>query len=354
MAAIARIIAILFCFITGDCDTHGTNAHASPVPPGIIGVTEGSLYTGLVKPTWPEADGMTTHAALSRNNGPPASYAKGTPITENGNYRLTVQAVNDVHTVTAETTIRFRIDAAAPQAIILTNHHTKGAEIEIIYTKQTYYKFPLFSIWAEDCAGNFMQNVYVSSVPATNIMRYNGGWRARPQALPCWSHKACTAKQYRIAKKPGDGREDAAGDLDTLHLASFESPSGLDAVSGATPAGNFRIVTRVQAPGGPERKIKLFFEINQAYDTGWFFTAGYSDDKYYATNGEPSLVYAAEIDFDTPQAEYVFELAGYGHYAGRDGKLHTELTAPDAASGTARSKFDHAAKMVHSIKARIK
>jgi hypothetical protein len=307
-----------------------------------------------VKPVWPEADGVTTHAALSRNNGPPSSYTKGTPIPESGNYTLTVQAVKEVNKLTAETSIRFMIDAAAPQASILTNHTSKGAEIEIAYTKKTYYKFPLFSIWAEDPSGAFIQNVYVSSVPATNIMRYNGGWRARPQALPCWAHKACSAKQYRIAKKPGDGREDAAGDLDTLYLASFDSPSGLDAVSGATPAGNFLIVTRVHVPEGPERKIKLFFEINQAYDNGWFFTAGYSDDKYYATNGEPSLVYAAEIDFDTPQAEYVFELAGYGHYAGRDGKLHTELNAPDSSSGTARSKFDHAAKMMHSIKARIK
>jgi hypothetical protein len=127
MAAIARIIAILFCFFAGDCDTHGTNAHASPVPPGIIGVTEGSLYTGFVKPTWTEADGMTIHAALSRNNGPPASYAKGTPITESGRYTLTVQAIKDVNTLTAETTIRFMIDALASHAVMLTNHNRPGA-----------------------------------------------------------------------------------------------------------------------------------------------------------------------------------------------------------------------------------
>jgi hypothetical protein len=354
MAASYSIIAVLFCFFTGGFNNDGANDRAAPLPPRIIGVTEGSLYTGFVKPTWREADGVTTHAAVSRNNGPPASYAKGTPIAESGSYTLTVQAVKDVNKLTSETTVCFMIDALASQAIMLTNHNNKGAEIEIVYTKKAYYKFPLFSIWAEDCAGTFIQNVYVSSVPATNIMRYNGGWRARPQALPCWSHKACTAKQYRIAKKPGDGREDAAGDLDTLHLASFDSPTDLDAVSGATPAGNFRVVTRVHVPEAPERKIKLFFEINQAYDSGWFFTAGYADDKYYTTNGEPSLIYFADIDFDKPQTEYVFELAGYGHYAGRDGKLHEELSAPDSPHGTARSKFDHATHMIQSIKAKIK
>ena len=96
-------------------------------------------------------------------------------------------------------------------------------------------------------------------------------------------------------------------------------------MTGATVQTDFTLKSRVR---DNMRNIALVFEINQAFDWSWYFREypQFSSEPYYITNGEPSLVYRAEIDLDNVQDQYEFQLVGFGHYAGGTGQLYTEFT----------------------------
>ena len=57
--------------------------------PDIAGVTNGSTYTAPVTPSWTDAPGTTTTAALNKD-GSPVGYAKGDEISDVGSYELIV------------------------------------------------------------------------------------------------------------------------------------------------------------------------------------------------------------------------------------------------------------------------
>ncbi|MBN2106024.1 MAG: thrombospondin type 3 repeat-containing protein [Deltaproteobacteria bacterium] len=318
---------------------------SAPEPPRIIGVTEGSLYKSFtyagaarsVKPTWYDAAGTVSTATVSKNGGNPQPHTKGffQDFADTGTYELVVKATKTSNGLTAETSVSFTINAAALEDVFITNAELGGTALAIQYVKNTYYgsRYPVFALWAEDSGGNFLHNLYVSGVPATNIMRFTNTLANRPQLLPYWSHKACEGKSYGST---------------FLYLSQPEIPvpSNLDAVTGATPSGDF--IVQTQAEPASENSVKIVFEINIPYDWGWYFTADKYSDTYYAANGEPSLVYAADIDLlSSPGTEYALHCIGYGHYAGGDGLLYTDFEFNNTFI------FDYAADMVESIIIRI-
>ena len=317
-------------------------------PPLVYGVTQGSVYREFVKPKWYDADATAT---LSINSQTPVPFANGDKISSNGDYELTVSGAG------GETRVAFAIDASAATAQINTNVDGQGTDLEIDFQSGTYEATPVFAIWTEDVHGNFIQNLYVSSMPATNIMRFTNNVLNRPQSVPYWAHKNCVEKAYGS---------------DFLYLAEPDVPipEDLDAVTGATQKAGFTISTKARTNAINDSRIKVFFEVNQSFDAGWYFyganatheeegSGSFSSDKFFYGSEEPALVYSAEVDLDSGQTtiigsgddENVVQPVGYSHYAGRTATLYTDFYADD--SGVERYKFDHAQQMVALLTATV-
>lgn len=311
--------------------------------PLVFGVTEGSVYKEFVKPQWYNSDATAT---LAVNSGEPQVFNNGDRITSNGNYVLTVSESG------LETIINFEINNTS-DSIINTNQDKPGTVLELNFQDKTYHATPLFAIWTEDIHGNFIQNLYVSSVPATNIMRFTGSFVKRPQALPVWMHKACMEKDYN-------------GEILYLSQPEIPIPDDLDGVSGATQKAGFSLRTNAITNAINDSRIKVFFELNQSWDDGWYFyesnadheedgTGAFSSDPNYGASGEPAIVYSVEIDLNNARShimggtdgETTVMPVGYGHYGGRTAVMYTDFYADD--NGTQRYKFDHAHQMVELL-----
>ncbi|WMI64110.1 hypothetical protein RBH94_08500 [Aestuariibaculum sp. YM273] len=191
--------------------------------------------------------------------------------------------------------------------------------IELELKKGNAFQYPLFAVWLEDSLGNYIETLYVSRVIASSSYDYgtkvNGVWekaiKRRPEALPYWSHKR--------GIKASDG----------LYVP-LNNSKDIDAVSGATPTGNFIL----QLKNDLEKlgHYKVLLEVNQSYD----WNAYYSEDKfpndaiYSGTGkvGQPSLIYTVDIlPEDLNEKNYKFmQLKGHGHHSGKDGKLYTDIS----------------------------
>jgi len=192
-------------------------------------------------------------------------------------------------------------------------------KISIELKKGKAFQYPLFAIWAEDSIGNYIETLYVSRVISSSTFDYgqkdNGKWKAakirRPEALPYWSHKR--------GIQASDG----------LYIPLNESPD-LDAVSGATPTGNFIIKSKSDFKSNSDYRILI--EINQSYDWNEHYTKNkFPDDKVYSGSGQvgqPSLIYATNFkktELETPTHK-IMNLIGHGHYSGKDGRLYKNLS----------------------------
>ncbi len=187
-------------------------------------------------------------------------------------------------------------------------------KISVEFKKGKYFRYPLFAIWVEDSIGNYIETLYISRVISSSTFDYGkktkGNWEAaivrRPEALPYWSHK-------RGIKA-----------LDDLFLPL--NATDLDAVSGATPTGNFVVNSKLYFKNNSNYKVVL--EVNQSYDWNRFYSKDkYPKDKIYSGSGQvgqPSLIYTTEIK---GIEKYKFmKLIGHGHHSGKDGKLYTDTS----------------------------
>lgn len=197
--------------------------------------------------------------------------------------------------------------------IIRTNTEAKGIGLSLEFTKGPEHNHPLMAIWIEDLDGKYIQTLYVARSIATGIFAFGdkstGKWLPgeimRPAALPYWSHKR------NILNDKGN----------YMPAKGFEVP---DAVSGATPKADFRLLTRTDTV--PIQKFRLLCEINQSWDWNKHWTnTKFPDDKEYHSSSQPAVVYAAEID---PTAEGVpvkLEPIGRSHHSGAGGELYHDL-----------------------------
>lgn len=91
----------------------------APEAPIITGVTEGTTALS-VTPTWVDAPGTTSEATLVKDNGTPTPYMKGTSISDNGSYTLSVTTTKASNGLTSNTTVRFTIDSVPPDTPTIT------------------------------------------------------------------------------------------------------------------------------------------------------------------------------------------------------------------------------------------
>jgi hypothetical protein len=205
---------------------------------------------------------------------------------------------------------------------IETNPRGSGATLELDVKKGKAFGYPLFAVWIEDMSGRYLQTLYVSKVIGTSVFDFgkkldNGEWVPgvvrRPEALPYWGHKR------GVQAKDGYFLPDA----DTLVP---------DVVSAATPTESFVLRTRTD---DPLTTFRLFFEVNQSFDWNEYFSeTRFPDDKIYSgegKNGQPSVVYTADIDLKSDVRYYAMNPAGHGHPGGQDGTLDKDLSGVTTA-----------------------
>lgn len=167
---------------------------------------------------------------------------------------------------------------------------------------------PQIAIWTEDMEGNFLSTIYVSEKLAKQSWTAAGGNR-RKESLPCWSY--AQGKQY----------------ADGLYLPTKDEPLP-DAVTGATPKGNFAANTQVDA------NIKQFVikcEFNHSTDFNEHYPkdakegdANYSGGKL--GSGQPATVYQVIVDLDSGQKEFKGELIGHSSPDGSDGNIYPDTS----------------------------
>ena len=148
---------------------------------------------------------------------------------------------------------------------------------------------------------NFKQSDEAKSLENTSIRRVD--------ALPYWSHK-------RGVRYP-----------DGLFAPHPDQPLP-DAITGATPVGNFRM------SGSPDlneiSSFRLLIEVNVAFDENEYFSEyDYPDDPVYHGGtgllGQPSIVYAADFQRTDTTHYQLMSIIGRGHHSGRSGELFTDL-----------------------------
>lgn len=190
---------------------------------------------------------------------------------------------------------------------------------EVELKKGDAFQYPLFAIWLEDSLGNYMETLYISRVIASSTFDFgknvDGKWQSavkrRPEALPYWSHK-------RGIKAP-----------DGLYVP-LHNATDLDAVSGATPTGNFIIKSKSDLNSLKHYNVML--EVNQSYDWNSYYTKDkFPDDDIYSGSGQvgqPSLIYTAGVSpQDIEDNTYkIMQLIGHGHHSGKNGKLYKDLS----------------------------
>lgn len=212
-----------------------------------------------------------------------------------------------------------KIEETLDYQIIDLENKSGHRKINVELKKGEAFQYPLFAIWAEDSLGNYLETLYISRVISSSTFDFGkkigDNWESavlrRPEALPYWSHKRGIKAQ------------------DGLYIP-LNGSQDLDAVSGATPTGNFIIKSKSKIDNIDNYKVMV--ELNQSYDWNEYFTEDkFPDDKIYSGSGkigQPSLIYSAEVSSkDNAQSKHkIMELIGHGHYSGKDGKLYSDLT----------------------------
>lgn len=211
--------------------------------------------------------------------------------------------------------------------IIETNINGKGYSIELDFTAGKGHNNPSFAIWTETMDEKFIQEIFVTKSVSTGIYRYgdasSGKWAAGEKmykaTLPYFFNKRTLNAEIPTPEKPI-----------------------IDAYTGATPKKDFLLKSKTDTK--TDGKFRILMEINQAWDSNdYWHNAKHPEEPEYHNSCQPSLVYAVTIDPENLMVEYTMNPIGHGHYAGKDGKLYTDL-----------STFTTALKIADKIKVIVK
>lgn len=193
----------------------------------------------------------------------------------------------------------------------------KSAPVLLVvdFVKGKFHNHPLMALWAEDLNGNYLETFFVAKSIGTGVFdKVSGGggkWLPgpvrRPAALPYWA--------FKRGVKEADG----------LYVPSSQTAIP-DAIAGATPKSNFRLIAKPTLPNFP-KVFNLLFEINQSWDWNQYWTNSmFLDEPEYRTSSQPSLVLSVRVNLDKTDKVLYLNPIGHGHYSGKSGELFTDLS----------------------------
>jgi hypothetical protein len=196
---------------------------------------------------------------------------------------------------------------------LVSNASGAGVPLAVEFEKGKSFNHPTFVIWLEDTSGHFLQTLFVTKSYGSGTFTYGsvfeGHWAPgqvrRPAALPYWSHRA--------GARLGMPR----------YIPGADQPVP-DALTGATPKGDFLLKTRGEKEN--PQQVKILLEINQTWDWNSYWTNNkYPGDNEYKTSCQPAVVYAAVIDLSKQGEMYTMLPVGRSSHNGADGNLYTDL-----------------------------
>ncbi len=167
-------------------------------------------------------------------------------------------------------------------------HYSK--DMKVLWIEYTVW--PQVAAWIETPDGRFLDTLYVTELAVTG--NYRAAPKAgRPEALPVWS-----------ARKSGSA----------------------DAVSSPTTVGSAVVYGNGIASRLPAGTYVVKLEVNRSYDWNETFTK-----KNAGVNGQPSVVYRAELEIGSGPREARFEPIGVGSVDGSDGEVRPGLDGIETA-----------------------
>ncbi len=179
-----------------------------------------------------------------------------------------------------------------------------------------HHWFTQMAVWLEDVEGRFVRTIFVTNSTAkgqfyggrtkANFKSFDGKMQGsayrRVDALPRWSH------QRGIQASDGG------------YAPSVEQ-SLADAISGATPQGDLRLLAQTTDTS----ELVLFLELNVAFDDNAYYSVyDFPDDSLYHGGtgllGQPSVVYKTTLP---GSGSTLLEYAGFTHPTADDGLIHS-------------------------------
>jgi hypothetical protein len=178
-----------------------------------------------------------------------------------------------------------------------------------VYQKPSFFmpkSQPTFAIWLKEKNSGTIQTIYVTGKAGKNK------WilaEARPESVPVW---------YGARQKE-----------------TVDENVNIDAITGATPSGETAVIHWQVPQHLRDRQVAVFIEANSSYDYNSYYTKEKGAAGYSAQNGQPSLVWRAEIDFAKTMDEDISpEIIGHGSVLGEDHQIDPDLSKITTAQDT--------------------
>ena len=195
------------------------------------------------------------------------------------------------------------IDPGRPHLVITLVYNFEVYEKPAFFLPKSY---PTYAIWLKDKSTGSVITVYVTGKAG------KGEWilaDSRPESIPVW---------YGIKSEQ-----------------EAQSPLTVDAVSGATPAGEAAEIVWQVPQNWVDKKIDVYIEANNSFDYNDYYKKQKDGSGYSADNGQPSLIWHAMLDLSASIPDAVTpEIVGHGHVLGLDHRIDPDVTKITTARET--------------------
>ncbi len=162
---------------------------------------------------------------------------------------------------------------------------------------------PQIAIWLEDKQGNYIDTLFVTKSfgkQKWHFVKYDPDKPLRTSCLPYWMNKRLKAG---------------------LAIPTKNNPL-TDAITSATPMGSFVLNSRIKKD---LTDAVILAEFNKSFDPNEAFHISDTNMTLGKVNGQPSLVYSAQINLTDSGKPVQLTLIGHGGETGDDGTLYTNL-----------------------------
>ena len=178
-----------------------------------------------------------------------------------------------------------------------------------VYQKPSFFlpkSYPTYAIWLEEKSFGNVTTVYVTGKAGKDewVMA-----DSRPESVPVW---------YGIKSQEEAKRQ-----------------STVDAVSGATPAGEAAEILWQVPENLIGKKVDIYIEANSSFDYNDYYKKQKGEPGYSGSNGQPSLIWHASLDLSESIPEAITpEIVGHGHVLGLDNQIDSDVSKITTARET--------------------